>query len=144
MSSIIKFEDIFGIKELDPAGKAFERVSRIVAVSENYETELHLDINTQLYPMTEGERFTLVLASTLDESGQPSDGTYNSSGDPSLADKYEYVMHGKVYLCEEDKHNNRLSVFVSYGGLLMRLKGDARSLQGIDLDSMIYLLIRKS
>lgn len=41
------------------------------------------------YPMEEGERFTLVLASTLDESGQPSDGTYNSSGEPSLADKYE-------------------------------------------------------
>lgn len=41
--------------------------------------------------MKEGERFTLVLSSTLDESGQPSDGTFDASGEPSLADKYEYV-----------------------------------------------------
>ena len=45
--------------------------------------------DTPRYPMKEGERFTLVLASTLDESGQPSDGTFDASGEPSLADKYE-------------------------------------------------------
>lgn len=33
----------------------------------------------------------------------------------SLADKFEYVMHGKVYRCEEQK-GNKLGVFVSYGG----------------------------
>ena len=51
-------------------------------------------------------------------------------------------LRRQVYRCEEGK-NNRLSIFVSYGGLLMSLSGDARNLQGVNLDSMIYLLIRK-
>lgn len=65
------------------------------------------------------------------------------SGEESLADKYEYVMHGKVYRCEEQQ-DSKLAVFISFGGLLMRLKGDTRSLQDIELDSMLYVLIRKS
>lgn len=35
------------------------------------------------------------------------------------------------------------SVFVSFGGLLMLLKGDPRHLGGIELDSRIYLLMRR-
>lgn len=66
-----------------------------------------------------------------------------NTGEESLADKYEYVMHGKVYRCEEQP-DNKLAVFISFGGLLMRLKGDTRSLQQIELDSMLYILIRKS
>jgi len=50
------------------------RVSRIVATSENYETELLLDVNTMLYPMAEGCRFTMALASTLDETGEADTG----------------------------------------------------------------------
>eukprot|EP00038_Savillea_parva_P009501 m.183943 g.183943 ORF g.183943 m.183943 type:complete len:146 (-) comp15977_c0_seq1:171-608(-) len=145
MTSPIVFEDIFGIVEKNPDGQdqTFLRVERIVANSENYETNLLLDVNTMIYPMVMGERFTLALARTLDESGAPDDGVFDQSGAESLADKYEYVMHGKVYRCEEQP-DSKLAVFISFGGLLMRLKGDTRSLQDIELDSMLYVLIRKS
>ncbi len=35
------------------------------------------------------------------------------------------------------------SAYVSYGGLLMRLQGDANNLQGFETDSNVYLLIKK-
>ena len=33
--------------------------------------------------------------------------------------------------------------YVSYGGLLMRLEGDANHLQGIEVDQNVYLLMKK-
>lgn len=35
------------------------------------------------------------------------------------------------------------SAYVSYGGLLMRLQGDANNLQGFSIDTNVYLLIKK-
>ena len=37
--------------------------------SENYEMEMHVDVNTQLYPVEIGNKYTMVLASTLSEDG---------------------------------------------------------------------------
>eukprot|EP01137_Pigoraptor_chileana_P013371 Opistho-2@66813 len=136
------FEDSFAVKDIDPDGKKFDRVSRIHCRGENHEMDLVLDVNTQLYPMGLNDRFTLVLANTLNEDGTLDDGTFDATGRRSLADQFEYVMYGRVYRCdEEDK--DKLSVYISFGGLLMRLKGDARSLQAIELDSTLYLLVRK-
>ena len=42
---------------------------------------------------------------------------------------------------ETTKHP--IEVHVSFGGLLMRLKGEARHLQKLELDSRVFLLIRK-
>lgn len=35
------------------------------------------------------------------------------------------------------------SAYASYGGLLMRLQGDANNLHGFEVDQQIYLLIKK-
>eukprot|EP00053_Salpingoeca_punica_P023193 m.9265 g.9265 ORF g.9265 m.9265 type:complete len:146 (+) comp4653_c0_seq1:227-664(+) len=138
------FEDIFDVRQKDPDGRKFDRVSRLICSSENYEMELILDIHIDLYPVDVHDRFTFVLARTLSLTNAPDTGLYDQSKQPSLADKFEYVMHGKVYRCEEDSGpSQRLAVYVSFGGLLMRLRGDARNLQGIDMDSYIYLLMRK-
>ena len=37
----------------------------------------------------------------------------------------------------------RSEVYVSFGGLLMRLRGDSKHLQKLVLDTRIYLLMRK-
>lgn len=39
------------------------------------------DTNCDIYPIKEGERLTFVLASTLDLSGKPDDGTFKPLGD---------------------------------------------------------------
>ena len=35
------------------------------------------------------------------------------------------------------------SAYVSYGGLLMRLQGDANNLHGMEIDQHVYLLLKK-
>ena len=37
----------------------------------------------------------------------------------------------------------RLSAYVSFGGLLMRLQGDANNLHGFEMDQHVYLLMKK-
>lgn len=78
-SKVLVFDDMFLIKDIDPEGKKFDRVSRLVCNSENFKTEVILDVNTQLYPMVIGEKFRLALAFTLRDDG--------------LADKGEYDQH---------------------------------------------------
>ncbi|XP_048191818.1 DNA-directed RNA polymerases I, II, and III subunit RPABC3-like isoform X2 [Perognathus longimembris pacificus] len=120
MMAGILFEDIFDVKDIDPERKKFDR----------------------------GDKFRLVIASTLYEDGTLDDGEYNPTDDrPSRADQFEYVMYGKVYRIEGDETSmeaaTRLSAYVSYGGLLMRLHGDANNLHGFEVDSRVYLLMKK-
>ncbi|RXM34678.1 DNA-directed RNA polymerases I, II, and III subunit RPABC3 [Acipenser ruthenus] len=110
--------------------------------------DLILDINIQIYPVDLGDKFRLVIASTLYEDGTPDDGEYNPTDDrPSRADQFDYVMYGKVYKIEGDETSTeaatRLSAYISYGGLLMRLQGDANNLHGFEVDSRVYLLMKK-
>ncbi|XP_063901595.1 DNA-directed RNA polymerases I, II, and III subunit RPABC3-like [Zophobas morio] len=145
MSNIL-LEDIFNVKEINPDGDYFEIVSRIVATSESYEMEMYLDINTQLYPVEENSKFTIVLASSLFNEVDRDPEEYirqDFSAPGSLADKFEYVMFGRIFKCEEEERD-KLTLYVSFGGLLMRLKGEARNLEGIEIDNRIYLLMRRS
>jgi RNA polymerase Rpb8 len=66
---------------------------------------------------------------------------------PSLLDDYEYVMHGKVYKLDAAVATAgapRAAVYVSFGGLLMLLHADPQKLSLFQMDSMVYLLMRKA
>ena len=65
----VLFEDIFDVKDIDPEGKKFDRVSRLHCESESFKMDLILDINSWVYPMELGDKFRLVLATTLREDG---------------------------------------------------------------------------
>ncbi|KAJ1984419.1 DNA-directed RNA polymerases I, II, and III subunit RPABC3 [Dimargaris verticillata] len=101
----ILFTDIFDCKDIDRDGKKFDRVSRLSARSENYDMGLLLDYNVELYPMKIGDKFSLVLASTLSLSGQDAARSQTGKQDTwrpnvtekTLADDYDYVMYGKIY-----------------------------------------------
>lgn len=56
----VLFEDIFNVKDMDPEGKKFDRVSRLHCESESFKMDLILDINSWLYPMELGDKFRLV------------------------------------------------------------------------------------
>ena len=45
----------------------------------------------------------------------------------TLADRYDYVMHGKIYKVDDER--DKLNVYASYGGLLMLLRGDKTNLE---------------
>jgi DNA-directed RNA polymerase I, II, and III subunit RPABC3 len=76
----ILFEDIFDVKDIDPDGKKFERVSRLFCESESFKMDLILDVNTQLYPFSLGDKFRLLLTTTLKEDSMIDDGDFFSTG----------------------------------------------------------------
>ncbi|PKA59298.1 hypothetical protein AXF42_Ash001392 [Apostasia shenzhenica] len=140
------FEDIFTVTRLDPDGKKFDKVSRIEARSEQFDMYMQLDVNIELYPIHVGEKFTMVLSPTLNLDGTPDSGYFNPGQKKSLADKYEYVMHGKLYKISEESAggpNVKVEIYVSFGGLLMMLKGDPSNAANFELDQRLFLLMRK-
>ena len=138
------FEDIFEVTALNPDGYKFDRVNRVQATGTTFECQLLLDMNSEIYHIKEGEKFTLVLASTLHLDGSPADHTSytHSQNEPTLADNYEYVMHGRVFDMSYKK-DGTVVIAISYGGLLMQLVGDQRHLTSILPDQRLYLLAKK-
>lgn len=144
-AKVTLFEDIFEVTALNPDGYKFERVNRVQAIGTTFECDLLLDINCEIYSLRETDKFTLVLASTLHLDGSPADHfayVPNTNAEPSLADNYEYVMHGRVYDMTYQK-DGTVVIAISYGGLLMRLSGDQRHLTNIMPDMRLYLLLKK-
>jgi DNA-directed RNA polymerases I, II, and III subunit RPABC3 len=70
---------------------------------------------------------------------------HGSSKVKTLADRYEYVMHGKIFKYRTTSTGGqlRVEITISFGGLLLQLVGDATKLEGLELDTFIFLLIRK-
>jgi DNA-directed RNA polymerases I, II, and III subunit RPABC3 len=140
------FEDIFEITALNPDGMKWDKVNRLQAIGTTFECELLLDIHCELFRIDENEKCTLVLASTLHLDGSPADhSSYvpsSSQSEPSLADNYDYVMHGRVFDMEYKK-DGTVVIKLSFGGLLMRLIGDQRHLQSIQPDQRLYVLLKK-
>ncbi|KAF8078456.1 hypothetical protein FPV67DRAFT_1557781 [Lyophyllum atratum] len=114
-ASSIVFDDIFTINAIDKEGKKFDRVSRLYAHSKNYDMDLTLDYNIELFQLHPDESFALALASSLARGGaavgaNTTDGTEEALDDKErdvwrpdgkgrrgLEDDYDYVMYGKVY-----------------------------------------------
>jgi DNA-directed RNA polymerase I, II, and III subunit RPABC3 len=147
MASPIIFEDIFEITHLNPEGKKFDLVNRLSALGTTFECDLLLDYNCQIYSLLEGEKMTLVLASTLNLDGSPDDHTSytpmtSMQREATLADSYEYVMHGRVFDVGYKK-DGVVQIAISFGGLLCRLTGDQRHLSNVVPDMRLYVLIKK-
>ena len=63
-----------------------------------------------------------------------------------MLDRFEYALCGQVYRIEggaSGSENSQITVFASYGGLLMRLRGDSMNMQGFKNDSTLYLMVKK-
>ncbi|GLT41370.1 hypothetical protein SLA2020_154400 [Shorea laevis] len=73
---------------------------------------MHLDVNTEIYPMHVGEKFTMALAHTLNMDGTPDTSYYDQGERKSLADKYEYIMHGKLYKISDESSGKLLKACV--------------------------------
>lgn len=121
--------------------------------------ELTLDIASELYPLAEGEQFSLALARSLkpDEDGDAAMDAADDDGetrkikrdlwradDQGLANDYDYVCYGKVYKFDDSqKGENLTTAYFSFGGLLMALRGSYRHLSNVIVGENVYLLMRK-
>lgn len=149
-TSQTSFEDIFEVLSRDPDGKKFDHVSRYVCKSELYECDLTLDVNIEVYPLEVGQKYLVALANTLNMDNSAGSTKYDANfpgltNKPSLMDRYDYVMYGKVYKYKDTHVGGqlRVEVYISYGGLLMLLAGDPNKLQELEVDAPVYLLVRK-
>ncbi|EFJ45412.1 hypothetical protein VOLCADRAFT_82285 [Volvox carteri f. nagariensis] len=144
-SQPILFEDVFDVVDKDPDGKKFDSVSRFICHSDLYEMDLHIDLNVELFPLQRNDKFSLVLAWTLNLDATPGSEKYDAfpaiSGRRTLMDNYDYVMYGKVFKYKDN--NMKVEVYISFGGLLMKLAGDPAKLEPIEVDSNVYLLLKK-
>jgi len=160
-ASNIVFDDIFTISDIDKEGKKFDRVSRLYAHSKNYDMDLTLDYNIELYPLKSDESFALALASSLAKGpAANTNGAGAGAGNVGEEDKdepvwrpdgkgrggleedYDYVMYGKVYRFDQG-NAEIVTAYASFGGLLMSLTGSFRHMTSIVLGDPVYILLRK-
>ncbi|KAH9898504.1 hypothetical protein C8Q73DRAFT_788681 [Cubamyces lactineus] len=153
-TSNIVFDDIFTINAIDKEGKKFDRVSRLYAHSKNYDMDLTLDYNVELFPLQNGQSFALALASSLSRAPQGAAGATededkdrdvwrpDAKGRRGLDDDYEYVMYGKVYRFDGGSAEI-VTAYASFGGLLMSLTGSFRHMTSIVLGDPVFILLRR-
>ncbi|CED84186.1 dna-directed rna polymerases and iii kda polypeptide [Phaffia rhodozyma] len=150
------FDDLFVVSSVDKGGKKFDRVSRIEASSSALSMNLTLDINSEVFPLSVGDRIMLLLSSTLfpdeaDKAEDETDGQAGESkreawrgGEEGLAADFDYVTYGKIYKFEDVAGPEKdATVYISFGGLLMALRGSYRHLSNIVVGENAYCLIRK-
>ncbi|KAH3742807.1 RNA polymerase II core subunit [Pelomyxa schiedti] len=136
----------FRLKQKDPEGRKFDRVSRCIFETDDEAKKiaLHMDINVDVYPVEIGALYSIVIAHTLALDGTV-ETSYDPSADkPSLADRYDYVMYGKIFKWVEDPHGTRVGILASFGGLLMLLQGDAWQFTELQVDAHVYLLMKRT
>ncbi len=107
MSEALLFENTFVIETIN--SQKYDRVSRISSYSEDRATFLMLDVNTELFPLSETDRVKVALALTLNLDGSKDDTKgwrEVGMGEQTLANEYDYVCHGKIYRFEEGQGDN--------------------------------------
>jgi DNA-directed RNA polymerase I, II, and III subunit RPABC3 len=75
--SFILFEDIVEVQRVDD--KHFAKVSRCHCKSDNFDLEIKLDVNTNVFPVSEEDRLNLAIASSLSLDDKPDDGQYDQT-----------------------------------------------------------------
>ncbi|KAL1818740.1 hypothetical protein DCAR_0414952 [Daucus carota subsp. sativus] len=137
------FDDVIKVHEIDD--KKYDKVSRIKAQSEELDMSLVLDVNTEIYPICVKDRFRMVLSKSLYPDGSAVTELNPQDQKKSLADKFEYVMHGLLYKMSEDTSGRDPSaeVYISFGGLQMMLKGNPTKIGKYNVDEKLFLLMRR-
>ena len=139
------FEDNLKITDIDKDGKTFDKVSRIEGVAEDSKCKINLDINSDIYPVSKENYYQILITKSLNSDGTPSPNNFNYdifTKKNSLMDQYDYVTYGKIFKFSEESAG-RVSIYASFGGLLLGITGSATQLSNLVLDERIYLLLKK-
>merc|ERR1712137_1471507 len=148
------FQEYFTVKDIDKDGKAFDKVSRLHC--EGDDVKMTLDINMDIYPVRLNDEFRITIASSLNPGDTSVEtGEFNPNIEESaLFKENEYIMFGRVFKHKAEASSSmssitprNISIYASFGGLLMKLEGDPTSLKDIlalDANANIYLLLNRT
>jgi DNA-directed RNA polymerase I, II, and III subunit RPABC3 len=141
----ILFEDNLRINDIDKEGKAFDKVSRIEGVAEDSNCKITLDVNSDVYPVSKESYYSIAIAKSLNIDGTPSPNNFTFdtySKKNSLLDKFDYVTYGKIFKYSEES-SGKVSIYASFGGLLLGITGAPTQLSNLNMDERVYLLLKK-
>lgn len=96
---------VIGVSAIDPTGKKFDIVSRLVGKSIDNDISVELDYNSDILNIKTGDEVSLYLS-------------FSETGAPQFGD-YTYGMNGRLFKIEES--SNKTTFYVSFGGLLLKL-----------------------
>ena len=140
------FSNQFQCTDIDPEGKQFDDVSRIIASTSDNDFSLVLDINCAIYEIKVGQSFQISIATELSGDETKRDEHWHPSmlENSTIAASYEYIMHGTVYEYEETSDRQfKATVYISFGGLLMSLTGDKNAISDVHKGKEVYLLVKR-
>jgi len=140
------FEDTLHVNSIDY--KKFEKTPRLYTKGLFTDADIALDVNIEAYPIDIHDRLQIVIYNNVSPTGGVMTDFYDHDPrmlGPSIMDEYEYVMYGIVYDRKNPKggKDGLVTIHISFGGLLMRIKVDAAHCQSLELDNWCYLLCRK-
>ncbi|KAL8555613.1 hypothetical protein ACS0TY_003425 [Phlomoides rotata] len=143
------FNEIMEVVNTD-SQVVYDKVSRINAKGEEGDSFMELDVHSELYPMLPGEKYRMVISNTLLMDGSTIPGYSPEGKQKSLADKFEYVMHGLLYKMSEAKDKTddgnedvKVVAYISFGGLQLMVKSDPLKMLKFKVDQKFFLLLRK-
>ena len=152
------FEDIFSIQSVNKDGKPFDRVSRIFCESESFKMNLILDIHDASYPTRNGEKFRFTLLRNLlnDNYMETDDADEHLEFETEMDERTDdieesnlrncdYCMYGKVYKIIPSDTNQGVvyETYISFGGLLVMLKGDSVNFNGFKVGQHIFMKMKR-
>mmetsp|Transcript_26753 Transcript_26753/g.23617 ORF Transcript_26753/g.23617 Transcript_26753/m.23617 type:complete len:146 (+) Transcript_26753:34-471(+) len=142
MQTDLLIDDTLRIHTINADGKHFDKVSRIHGKTEVYEYEVVLDINTDVYPMTDEVfyKFGITKPFTIGEDDEGDYYAIDSMVTTKFKD-YDYVMHGKVFRFELHPDPSIISQYISFGGLILKIKGDIKYLKELEIDSQVFMVL---
>ena len=81
------YQDIFDVQKINPEGKKFEKVNRLLCKGLTNDVQLLIDINCDIgFKVHEGDKISVAFASSLAMDGSLDDGTNaNARGRPRRA-----------------------------------------------------------
>eukprot|EP00427_Karlodinium_veneficum_P048033 CAMPEP_0169224300 /NCGR_PEP_ID=MMETSP1016-20121227/22590_1 /TAXON_ID=342587 /ORGANISM="Karlodinium micrum, Strain CCMP2283" /LENGTH=163 /DNA_ID=CAMNT_0009302729 /DNA_START=18 /DNA_END=509 /DNA_ORIENTATION=+ len=147
------FEDSFIVNSVD--NSRFERAARVAIKSQTgLRNSIEIDINNIIYPVKVDEQLQVALTDNVSPMDNPKSLRTAHDHDKrilgeSIMDQFEYVMYGKVYKKTDNKPQKdgdvrTATVFVSFGGLLMKLDSEQTdALKDLHVNDGVYFLMRK-
>ncbi|MES1915674.1 MAG: hypothetical protein MHM6MM_007586 [Cercozoa sp. M6MM] len=128
-------EDVFEVTAVDSQGKKFDKVSRLDCRGTGFQMTLRLDVNTDLFEADVQDQFRLRICKAVDVN-------FDQMSTSEFAG-FDYVMYGKIFKIDAAS-DNQFEVYVSFGGLLLLLKGEAQHVRKLPLDQRVFLCVKRS
>ena len=111
-----------------------------------YKLQIGLDINSEIFPVKVDEYFSMKIVESVSDDTPATDYFSVANADSQFVDEHDYVMHGKVFkytLEKEEESKTLVSHYISFGGLLMKITGDLNYLKKLEMDSNVWLGLKR-